>query len=375
MKLKKEKGITLVALIITIIVLIIMVAVSVKIALDTGIINLASEGTENYANVQKTEEEIMKNIDGAAKNVVSNITQNGGNGGGTDIPLEKTEITPTTERDIGKYVNYKPNTGTYVKSKLDKYSGVTTNTAFTTEEDLKWRIWKVADGNVYLISDLPTTQKLTLSGVHGYNNGVTLLDQTCDTCYKGSYNGIKVENLKIEEVTSVVTVANTYEAQYGTQPYTYTFAAPIIWTSYEASKEDAINNRSIAYELTVGGASRRTSIKPYYTYWLNNNTNVVTAYTNKNYKELVTDSASRSSYWLSSRFVCPWSGSYWCYFGLQVVYYGSVGSASIYNFSSGSASSKSYSNAVRPLVSIPLTSCILTESETAGMDYDIKAKS
>ncbi len=66
----KENGITLVALIITIIVLIILSAVTIFIFIESGLLTTASKGTENYANAQEYEKEIMNNIDEKAKDVV-----------------------------------------------------------------------------------------------------------------------------------------------------------------------------------------------------------------------------------------------------------------------------------------------------------------
>jgi len=53
LKIKEEKGITLVALIITIIVLIILAAVTIITFTDSGLLETASKGTQNYANAQK----------------------------------------------------------------------------------------------------------------------------------------------------------------------------------------------------------------------------------------------------------------------------------------------------------------------------------
>ena len=48
-KLEKQKGITLVALVITIIVLLILAMVSIKIAIDGGLITKASKATDTHA--------------------------------------------------------------------------------------------------------------------------------------------------------------------------------------------------------------------------------------------------------------------------------------------------------------------------------------
>ena len=60
---REEKGITLVALVVTIIVLIILAGVTLNIVLDNdGIINKAKQATEDYENSQKEEEELFLNL-------------------------------------------------------------------------------------------------------------------------------------------------------------------------------------------------------------------------------------------------------------------------------------------------------------------------
>ncbi|MCI8519082.1 MAG: hypothetical protein HFJ51_03060 [Clostridia bacterium] len=57
---KRENAITLVALIITIIVLIILAAVSINTVFKAQFINLATQGTINYAEAQTNEQKQME---------------------------------------------------------------------------------------------------------------------------------------------------------------------------------------------------------------------------------------------------------------------------------------------------------------------------
>lgn len=72
--LRQEKGITLVALIITIIVLIILAAVTIISVQNTELVKFAVEGTQNYANAQDYEKNLMDNIYTLVSTTVSNIT-------------------------------------------------------------------------------------------------------------------------------------------------------------------------------------------------------------------------------------------------------------------------------------------------------------
>ena len=62
---RDEKGITLVALVVTIIVLIILAGVTLNIVLDNdGIINEAKQAADDYENAQKEEQELLGQLDG-----------------------------------------------------------------------------------------------------------------------------------------------------------------------------------------------------------------------------------------------------------------------------------------------------------------------
>ena len=54
---KKTKGITLIALIITIMVMLILVAVSISIALNTGLFKSAGDATKNWKTAQEEEKD------------------------------------------------------------------------------------------------------------------------------------------------------------------------------------------------------------------------------------------------------------------------------------------------------------------------------
>ncbi len=70
----QEKGITLVALIITIIVLIMLSAISIKILLDVGMLNLVGKAAENYKEEQLYEEGIMNNVADKIESTLNSLT-------------------------------------------------------------------------------------------------------------------------------------------------------------------------------------------------------------------------------------------------------------------------------------------------------------
>ena len=71
--LKNQRGITLVALVITIVVLIILATISISFAFgDNGLVNRAEQAREFYANDTKYTEQSAKNVDTYLQEVLVN---------------------------------------------------------------------------------------------------------------------------------------------------------------------------------------------------------------------------------------------------------------------------------------------------------------
>lgn len=70
--LKGQKGITLVALIITIIVLLILAGITISLVLgDNGILNKASGAGKNYVNAANDERQILNDVDDYMNNAAN----------------------------------------------------------------------------------------------------------------------------------------------------------------------------------------------------------------------------------------------------------------------------------------------------------------
>lgn len=72
--LREEKGITLVALIITIIILIILAAVTITSLTHDDLANTAVQGTQNYAHAQNVETKMLQNVYNLLNGVSYNIS-------------------------------------------------------------------------------------------------------------------------------------------------------------------------------------------------------------------------------------------------------------------------------------------------------------
>ena len=93
-KTKNEKGITLVALIITIIVLIILAAVSIVHMLNLQIIGQAVNGTQDYSAAQYDEKNEMVNIANMIESTIAGVKNN--QGGAKDPQDPDPETPPDT---------------------------------------------------------------------------------------------------------------------------------------------------------------------------------------------------------------------------------------------------------------------------------------
>lgn len=74
---KQQKGITLIALVITIVVLIILAGVAISMTLsDNGIFNRAREARDKYTNAARDEEKLVNDVDKYIANETANETVN-----------------------------------------------------------------------------------------------------------------------------------------------------------------------------------------------------------------------------------------------------------------------------------------------------------
>lgn len=71
--LKGQKGITLVALVITIIVLVILVGVSVSVAINAGLINNSKNAVDRYETAQGAEKNHLNDVETTVQNYMNEL--------------------------------------------------------------------------------------------------------------------------------------------------------------------------------------------------------------------------------------------------------------------------------------------------------------
>ena len=127
-KTKMEKGITLIALIITIVVLLILASVAISSIQNDGILRYAQNAVDSWNKAQATEANML----GDYLNYLNNM-ESGNSSGNSDIPT----VTPK----VGQYVEYDV-------SYTDMYQG----TAYTSENGWRYLGTESGTGNHLLIS-------------------------------------------------------------------------------------------------------------------------------------------------------------------------------------------------------------------------------
>jgi len=324
-KAKKERGITLVALVITIIILLILATISIQSLTNTGIFAKAKEARDKTQNATENQAKTLNEYEDELNKYISGTT-------------EKTKKL-ADEVKVGDYVSYTPDTLNdealaTLKANLNTYSGNSSSTVNPAikRDNLNWRVLDVQNGQVRLISEVPTESKIELKGYNGYNNAVKLIDDACSTLYTNSKLASKVQNLKIEDITKYMTTQPTED----TTPYSPTnINYPKI---LENEENQTVVNSTTSNKLGVSkqdgfvtgnGTSATSTLKK--TYWSQSMTSA-DKFTDSKYYELFiknNENNNYPTYWMSSR--CVIASSSGANFDVHYVNSGDVNAYRLYN--------------------------------------------
>ena len=400
-----QKGITLVALVITIIVLLILAMVSIKIVMDGGLITKAKDATAqhtiaaekeaittgyaayqmalaNKENVTQPtiEEEATVTPKGEDWSVTFTKTNNEyelkkdgtitltkqGNGSTTTVGWTDNGDDTFTKENItvklGDIVNYDEGTG-YSTIVTASKSGNTTDKTYTTE-NVGWRVLGIsAKGELELISDNPISNNLYLGSETGYLNAEDILNNMCNELYGKGEHATGARSLNVEDINKLGNYDPTTYSGYG-DIYTYRFPTSGDYMQYKRTKADGTlvkdwtNITGSSYqkfkvpgEKTISADNRddtgRSLEYTYYYYTIADKVKQITS-DGKKMSDIISNGTGSSAVyqWLASR--CVDCGSRIAGFNVRYVYsyvsnYGPYGSY---------GGSGSYGNRVRPVVSL-----------------------
>ena len=229
---KRKKGITLIALVITIIVLLILAGVSITMLTgNNSILNRAGQARDKTKETQKDEEvkvavlgsyddranldidKLLSNLNSIKDITVTPTQENGNNTFPVIVETEYTtyEITSdgnfekvvTADRtgiNVGDYITYTSPTASVTFTETETgYSG----TQNPLERKTLFRIMDIDKyGNMTLIGAMTSSDKtIYFSRAKGYNNAVYTLNKKCSDLYKDTSKGITARSIKVEDIT------------------------------------------------------------------------------------------------------------------------------------------------------------------------------
>lgn len=270
-KVKQEKGITLIALVVTIIVLLILAGVTIALVLgQDGIFSKAETAAENTTNSQELEQLKLAAMEARTYNLVdkadfgekltesihkvypeATITPDGNNYKVGNMPSGNTylidgvgkviiqgEEEPTTAKKlvdmylagesctdenctnpdhlhIGDYVNYQPVVGNSTTSYADK-NGIS-NQTFTVpsaeQEKINWRVLGISGDHVLLTSGIAVQSPLNIKAAHLYVYGEEELHNIC-SIYGTGAGAESARSITIEDINTVCGVVQEGNGVY-----------------------------------------------------------------------------------------------------------------------------------------------------------------
>ena len=235
-----EKGITLVALVVTVVVLMILSGIIITTSSDNnGVLNIAKdkkEETERMSLEESIKIELEEDNPQSYEELIEFLS-NYGKIINEDSPEEATLITTKGNYEflikniwnvnkqeigvtIGDYIEYKYDGGTY---EINGENSGTNQVQNIEEIENTTSIWKVIDVNKQnnQIKIIPTTlnsNNVTLKGANGFNNGVKILNDICNTLFSNVEYNTTARNINIEDIEKII--SNTKElrsSRYGTE--------------------------------------------------------------------------------------------------------------------------------------------------------------
>ena len=216
---RKEKGITLVALIITIVVMLILVAVSVNVIVNSDLIGHAEKTGDAYRNAIAKEEAYNpsigngKTLDDYMKDakIVEEVHDWKVNGDKFTCTCDLCKEHANGDSsngltvEIGQEIKYKAERdteGAITTTITAAMSGHTENQTISLTAEPTYVVMGVADINengtnetLLITTETPTTETLTLKGAAAYNNGPTEINRMCRELYGKDARGMTIEDV------------------------------------------------------------------------------------------------------------------------------------------------------------------------------------
>ena len=202
---RKDKGITLVALIITIIVMLILVAVSVNVLIKSDLMGIAEKTTDKYKTAAQEESKGGAiEINGKKYNSIEDYTSSTHNfvKNGVEVNCSHCNLS----LNIGQEVKYKDNGAATTTITAEK-TGYTSDQTLEKGTDVQWVVLDVKDedddgrNETLLITTVEPTENSIIwgSNENAYNNGEAELNRMCKELY-----GDKARSITLDDINSAL---------------------------------------------------------------------------------------------------------------------------------------------------------------------------
>lgn len=213
---RKNKGITLIALIITVIIILILVAVSVNILIKGDIIGAAEQATGKYKTATEEEANGGKLTIGETEyeSIDDYLNRDTHNWQYTDNTRGKIRCTcarckafedgDNTGRTlkVGQQIGSTENRTASTNITAEKSGYSTDQTLNLNAEETKWVVFGFEDKNndgkneiLLLTTEQPTTNVVNLGSYIGYTYGIDEINRMCKELYGENARGITIEDI------------------------------------------------------------------------------------------------------------------------------------------------------------------------------------
>ena len=202
---KRNKGITLIALIVTIIVMLILVAVGVNVMINSNLIGAAEKAANGYKTAYEDEINLIEEGENLIDDYIGGVEKkHNWQRSGDTITCEHCSLTYTIGEIVTDVYNYTPGTGTTTIT--SEKSGYTQNQTIILSDDptqiVAWAVLGIEDRDkngtketLLLTRYSPTYDKITFVGATGYNNCVSEIDRMCKELFGAETEGITIEDI------------------------------------------------------------------------------------------------------------------------------------------------------------------------------------
>ena len=319
---KNNKGITLVALVVTIVVLLILAGVSINLVIgDNGIITKAKQAAsateeasaKNDMELFLTGLRMDKELDASfrlADYLSSNIGNEGiedflNNGDGTaQVAYKGNKYSVNLEDYTFEYLGKTDGMGVnrHIKQVLDNNNedvpGIAMVEAGELEtEDLGWKVLSINDdGTVNLIANNNTGFEVSLSGINGYTNGAKALNEICSKLY----GGLEINGKKVLSARSA-NQEDFYNVTYKANDRVYNNKKKI--QAYINALDVANNGFSTEQITDYIDASNTSGVQANNTQMLLANTAPVLKSVSRTNKNTISMLGTGNNYWLTTRWM------------------------------------------------------------------------